>query len=91
MIVSHIPLAGCLQIFVVRLRKKGQITIPAKIREALNLKENQKLLVLFDGSRIIIEVPKNIPKKYLELDEDEVEFAILDRELVSYYYGRKYG
>ena len=40
---------------------KGQVVIPNKIRKALNLKPNSKLIILQDGSNILlkpIEEPK---------------------------------
>jgi antitoxin ChpS len=42
---------------LVRLSKKGQFVIPKKIREALRIKEGDKLLVILEGSKLVITKP----------------------------------
>jgi AbrB family looped-hinge helix DNA binding protein len=44
---------------IVRIARKGQTTIPAKIREKLGLKEGNKLTVEVIGQRVVF---KCIPK-----------------------------
>ncbi len=38
-----------------RMTRKGQVTIPAEIRERLNLHEGDVLLVCEDGGKVILE------------------------------------
>jgi len=41
----------------VKLRRKGQVVIPKEIREALGLKEGDRLLVGVEGERVILTAP----------------------------------
>jgi AbrB family looped-hinge helix DNA binding protein len=40
-----------------KITSKGQITIPIRIREQLNLKEGDKVAFVKDGNKIVIENP----------------------------------
>ena len=54
---------------------KGQVVIPNKIRKALNLKPNSKLIIFQDGSNILlkpIEEPKIKDFKNLIAKGDEI-------------------
>ena len=43
------------QIKTVKISDKGQISIPKDIREELNLKEGETLILITDGEKIILE------------------------------------
>lgn len=40
---------------ITTITKKGQITLPVKVRKALSLKERDKVVVRAEGSRAVIE------------------------------------
>lgn len=40
---------------IVRVKQKGQVTMPASVREALSLQEGDLLRVTLEGRRIILE------------------------------------
>lgn len=44
---------------MVRLSKKGQFVIPKTIREALGVKEGDKLIITFDQGQAIITRPEH--------------------------------
>ena len=74
-----------------KLRQKGQITIPADVRRMFNLNENDELVLTVRGNEIVLRPLRvKIPPKYLEASDDEVSYAIIDPEFVPYYYEVKY-
>ncbi len=80
----------------VRVRKKGQVTLPQPLRESWGMEEGSELSITAEGDRAII---RPVRRTRLEEDagclgkpdSDEVEFAIVDAELISEHYSRKYG
>lgn len=42
---------------MVKLGRKGQLVIPKEIREALGLKEGDRLLVGVEGGRVVLTAP----------------------------------
>lgn len=44
----------------IQLRRKGQLTIPADIREELGLKEGDTLLVEREGRKIVLVLPDDV-------------------------------
>jgi AbrB family looped-hinge helix DNA binding protein len=40
---------------ITTVTKKGQITIPVKVREALSIKEKDKLIITVEGKRAVIQ------------------------------------
>jgi len=80
-----------MKLYIVRLRQKGQITIPAEIRRKMGLVENDELILTLEDDHIILRpLHARIPSRYLKASDDEVEFAIMDPELLPYYYEVKY-
>lgn len=51
------------QIKTVKISDKGQISIPKDIREELNLKEGETLILITDGEKIILEKKDRLMKK----------------------------
>jgi AbrB family looped-hinge helix DNA binding protein len=47
----------------VKISDKGQISIPKDIREALNLKEGETLIMITDGKKITLEKKDSLMKK----------------------------
>ena len=80
----------------IKIRNKGQITLPVEIRKMWNLKSNDELILIIKEKECIL-----MPKRYAKVsdiagklgpaDDDEIEFAILDPELIPEYYHKKYG
>jgi AbrB family looped-hinge helix DNA binding protein len=79
----------------VRVRKKGQITLPQRIRNEWKVVEGSEIDIFPDGDQATIR-----PVKRTKIREeagalgraakDEIDFAVLDPELISQYYSRKY-
>ena len=52
---------------ILNVDKQGRIVLPAHIRKAIGIERGGKLLIRFDGSRIILEpFPKNLKKSVEE-------------------------
>jgi AbrB family looped-hinge helix DNA binding protein len=80
----------------VKVRKKGQITIPIGVRKRLGVEEGTELVITVEDEYAIIKPIKrtNIKESAGSLgkpDEDEIEFAVTDPELLPQYYYKKYG
>lgn len=75
---------------ITTVSSKGQIVVPSRIREELNLKSGEKLMIIADGSNIMLKKVsektlqsfKNLTKdikirtKKIGLDKDDVSRAI---------------
>lgn len=82
----------------VKVRKKGQITLPQKLRRRWGLDEGSEIVIIAaaEEDQAIIRPVKRIRVKdeagsLGQADRDEVEFAVADPELLSQYYLKKYG
>jgi len=64
---------------VIKLSSKGQIVIPASMRE--NLKEGDELLLIKDDERIVIKKVDNLTKEI----KDDLEFARRTEEALKRY------
>ncbi len=53
----------------VKISDKGQISIPKDIRDELNLKEGETLIMISDGKKIVIEKKARIMEKINESKE----------------------
>ncbi len=81
-----------------RVRKKGQVTLPEILREKWGIDEGSEVVILSvdDNKAILKPVRKtNVRKASGSLGEpvkpnDEIEFATLDPELIPMYYSKKY-
>jgi len=51
------------EIKTVKISDKGQISIPKDIREELNMKEGETLILITDGKRIVLEKKDRLIKK----------------------------
>jgi AbrB family looped-hinge helix DNA binding protein len=47
----------------VKLSKKGQLIIPKEMREAIGVKEGEKLLVTLKGTRIVLTKPREYGRR----------------------------
>lgn len=47
----------------VKVTSKGQISIPSEIRESAGIESGDELIILQDGSKILLEKPENIIKE----------------------------
>ncbi len=74
-----------------KLRQKGQITLPVEVRRKLGLVENDELILTLEDNHIVLRpLHARVPSKYLRASDDEVEYATVDPEFVPYYYEVKY-
>jgi AbrB family looped-hinge helix DNA binding protein len=79
----------------VRVRKRGQITLPQEIRNRWRIQEGSEIDIISDEDQAII---KPIKRTRIQedagalgpADKDEIEFAIIDPELISQHYSKKY-
>lgn len=79
----------------VRVRKRGQITLPQEIRNRWRIQEGSEIDIISDEDQAII---KPIKRTRIQedagalgpADKDEIEFAIIDPELISQHYAKKY-
>ncbi|MGB9683229.1 MAG: AbrB/MazE/SpoVT family DNA-binding domain-containing protein [bacterium] len=46
---------------IVLVGKRGQVTLPARIRKALGIKEGEPLIIEYDGERLIIRKAMVVP------------------------------
>lgn len=79
----------------IRVRKKGQITLPQDLRARWEVSEGSELALIEEGDHAIIRPVRRtrIKEEAGSLgrsDKDEIDFATMDSELVSEYYSRKY-
>lgn len=80
----------------VRVRKKGQLTVPVEIRRLWELSEGSELIFIYDEEKAIVKPRRRIRVKDYsgalgKPCKDEVDFSILDSELIPLYFDRKYG
>ncbi len=85
-----------MKIVKIRLRKRGQITLPIEVRERWGVGEGSELLLMYDDRKAILKPKKKIRvKEYAgilgEASEDEVFFSIVDPSLLPLYLEEKYG
>jgi AbrB family looped-hinge helix DNA binding protein len=79
----------------VKVRKRGQITLPQEIRKKWGIREDSEIDIISDEEQAIIKPVKHtrIQEEAGALgpaDKDEIEFAIIDPELISQHYSKKY-
>ena len=53
---------------------KGRIVLPKKVREALNLREGDEVVIILKGGRIILEKAEN-PFKVIEEIQGDLTFS----------------
>ncbi|MCD6369329.1 MAG: AbrB/MazE/SpoVT family DNA-binding domain-containing protein [Thermoproteales archaeon] len=80
----------------VRIRKKGQLTLPIEIRKAWGLQEGSELIFIYDEEKAVVKPRKKINVREFsgtlgDPSEDELEFSVLDPELIPLYFKEKYG
>ena len=79
-----------------KLRRKGQVTLPAAMRRLWSVEEGSELSLSFNEDYATLKPIKRIDVRGSSGalgsgDEDEVELAVLDPEFVPVYYEGKYG
>jgi len=63
---------------VVFLGKRGQITIPAKIRELLRVEEGEPLIIEYDGEKVILKKAMVVPVR-IYTDEEVTSYIQEDQ------------
>jgi len=61
--------------FIVKVTRKGQVTIPKRFREILSIDEGDSLYVRLEGDRVILTKP-GIPEPGEPVGEDEYKRII---------------
>ncbi|MHB8565543.1 MAG: AbrB/MazE/SpoVT family DNA-binding domain-containing protein [Nitrososphaerales archaeon] len=79
----------------IRVRKKGQVTLPQELRDRWGISEGSEIALVAEEDHAVIRPIKKTRIKedagsLGQADNDEVEFAIIDPELVSEHYSKKY-
>lgn len=79
----------------IRIRRKGQITLPVELRRTLGVREGSELIFIQTKEGVVLK-----PLKKTRVREsagalgtgskEEFPFATLDSELIPHYYERKY-
>jgi len=81
-----------------RVRKKGQVTLPQSLRQKWGIDEGSEVMILaVDDDKAVLKPVRRISVRQASgsLGEplkpsDEIEFATLDPELIPRYYSKKY-
>lgn len=68
------------EIKTVKISDKGQISIPKAIREAMDLREGETLVMVSDGKKIVLEKPEKLVKSMRE-SESRQNMAISEQSL----------
>lgn len=66
----------------VRVDSKGRITLPREVRETLNIKEGDELIITIKGNKIILEKVED-PFKILERVLGDLTFSRELREIAE--------
>ena len=79
----------------IRVRKKGQITLPQDLRNRWEVGEGSELALVEEGNHAVISPIRRTKVRedagsLGQADKDEVDIAIMDPELVSSHYLKKY-
>ena len=79
----------------IRVRKKGQVTLPRELRDKWQIQEGSEIALTTEKDHAVIRpVRKTIIRQDAgslgQPDKNEVEFAIIDPELVAKHYSKKY-
>lgn len=85
-----------MKVVSLRVRKKGQITLPIEVRRAWGLREGSELLLFYNEEEARIKPKKRMRVRDFsgalgEPQEDELDFSVLDPELIPQYYRERYG
>lgn len=78
-----------------RVRKKGQITLPQRLRKRWGLDAGAEIVIAAEEDCAVIRPVRRTRVKddagaLGRADTDEVELAIMDPELISQHYSKKY-
>ena len=79
----------------IRVRKKGQITLPQALRKRWEIDEGSEIALAEEENRAVISPIKRTRIRHDagslgRADKDEIDIAIMDPELVSDHYSKKY-
>ena len=56
-----------MKIKIVKVSEKGQIAIPVDVREEVNIREGDELILIEEGGRIVIEKSTKISTRFKDL------------------------
>jgi AbrB family looped-hinge helix DNA binding protein len=84
-----------MQTMRLRVRKKGQITLPQQLRERWSLDEGAEIVIAAEEDSAVIRPVRRTrvnddAGSLGQADIDEVEIAIMDPELMLQHYSKKY-
>lgn len=81
-----------------KVRKKGQVTLPQSLRERWGIHDGSEVIILaVDDDKAILKPMRKVSVREASGSlgkpskrKDEIEFATLDPELIPRYYSKKY-
>ncbi|MBS3053896.1 MAG: AbrB/MazE/SpoVT family DNA-binding domain-containing protein [Candidatus Aenigmarchaeota archaeon] len=76
------------EIKTVKISDKGQISIPKDIRDDMNLKEGETLVMMSDGEKIIIEKPERLVKSIPQSESHNI--MIISEHVLKKDWDNKY-
>ena len=63
-----------------KLGERGQIVIPQEFRQQLNFKKGEKLIMVLENDKIIVEAMRNLDSNtFEELKEELLDIKIVDK------------
>jgi AbrB family looped-hinge helix DNA binding protein len=79
----------------IRVRKKGQVTLPQELRDEWEIDEGSEIMLTSEKDYAVIRPIRRTKIKQDagslgHADRDEIDFAVMDPELISQYYAKKY-
>ena len=78
-----------MEIKTIKLSEKGQISIPKEIREEMQLKKGDKLILMAKGNQLVLH-KANVLLKKLNLDEESIGTMLLSEQTLSKDWDNKY-
>ena len=76
------------EIKTVKISDKGQISIPKDMRDDMNLKEGETLVMMSDGEKIIIEKPERLVKSIPQSESHNI--MIISEHVLKKDWDNKY-
>lgn len=78
-----------MDIKIIKLSDKGQISIPKDIRKEMHLNKGEKLVLMTKGGQLILQ-KANLLLKKLNIEEESVSTMLLSEETLRKDWNNKY-
>jgi len=81
---------------LLRVRKKGQVTLPQELRTFWGVREDSELSLIEEGDHAVVSPIKRTSIKEAagslgKANKDEIEFAIIEPRRISEYFSKNTG